>query len=466
MTRLCYLIPGFLLLVCNSLAHETINRPGYRLEVSGKRTLRAHAKNRKKSDSSQSYKSKGKGEKKKKKLYKEPDFSKDSTSKSKSKDSKYKSKSTYSKYKSKSSDSKHKSKGADSKNKSKSKDSKYKSEKGSLTKPKKEKKGNKKREKQPKNVTFHPTRSPSEKKPEEAEEPFPAPEPSTPRPLLTETPTTVSSQTPEPSTAVQLAPSQTTSTPSAVVTTEPPSQTPSMSKTTIPPGDSELPSAAPSPTGSGQVPLRPATAPEDPERQCSTDIDECCAKSDCASTEACANRNCIQQGCPQFTLTWTGDANLDLFVVSPSGVSLWAVEPSDSESGGVWEEGDGSGVGEYNVENVYFPVDCSTSTGIYEYFVVSGDTLVDWNLNVAVNGVMKETQSGLGGSATFQYLHVVTPGPLEPGSSGECQVSEDECCEATDCPSGSSCAERNCVVEGALRFTLTWVGSGTLLFVA
>jgi hypothetical protein len=440
MTRLCYLVAGFFILVCNSLAYETIHQPVDGLDFGDKRTLRAHTKIGKKSDSNQSDKSKGKGEKKKK-LYEEPEFSLGSLSKSRSK--------------SKSTDSESKSvKGA---------------EKGTPTELK-GKKGSKKREKQPKNVTFHPTTSPNV--PEEEEEPLPAPDPSAPepstsRPLLTDIPSTVSIRTQEPTSAVQSPSSQTPATPSAVDTTKPPSQTPSQIQTTLPrPGVSELPSAAPSQIGPGQASLRPAPASEEPERQCSIDIDACCASSDCASTETCANRNCIQGGCPQFTLTWTGDANLDLFVMTPAGVSLWAAEPSDLESGGVWEEGDGSGIGDYNVENVYFPIDCSSSTGIYEYFVVSGDTVVEWDLTVSVNGAIQETQFGLGASATFQYLHVATPGTLDPGGSGGCQVSENECCEATDCPSGSSCAERNCVLEGALRFTLTWVGSGIFEFVA
>jgi hypothetical protein len=42
----------------------------------------------------------------------------------------------------------------------------------------------------------------------------------------------------------------------------------------------------------------------------------------------------------------------------------------------------------------------------------------------------------------------------------QCRVPADECCEDSDCDANTVCAGRNCVSEGSLRITVTWLGQG------
>jgi hypothetical protein len=107
---------------------------------------------------------------------------------------------------------------------------------------------------------------------------------------------------------------------------------------------------------------------------CSIVVDKCCSDADCGEAQTCANQYCVQQGCPQFTLTWTGQADHDYFVQAPSGIAISSFNCFDSISEGTWEGQDESSlvkIGNY-VKNIYFPLNCSVTAGIYKFFVLGG----------------------------------------------------------------------------------------------
>jgi hypothetical protein len=50
---------------------------------------------------------------------------------------------------------------------------------------------------------------------------------------------------------------------------------------------------------------------------CSTTEHECCVSNDCIiGDQSCANRNCVDNGTPRFTLTWIGAGRFTSFVAS------------------------------------------------------------------------------------------------------------------------------------------------------
>lgn len=260
-------------------------------------------------------------------------------------------------------------------------------------------------------------------------------------------------------------------------------------------------SAEPDSSPPDVTPVPSTLAPTERDQDCSALLDECCVDSDCGDSQICANRNCVQQGCPQFTLTWTGRAEHDLFVIVPSGVRISFMNRFDPDSGGAWE-GDTLPDRQfgYYAENVYFSPNCTSPPGIYQYFLVSEVDDEDWTISVSKNGDIQSTVSGKGPSEIFEYVvhgadsvsptsasasHVpsstpstlttpITPFPSSvPTSnfessapSNDCQVPQYECCSDDEClVDGTTCANRNCVVQGTMRFTLTWFGLGTKIWI-
>ena len=200
-----------------------------------------------------------------------------------------------------------------------------------------------------------------------------------------------------------------------------------------------------------------------PSRECNTTIDECCIDTDCSTSEICANRNCIHLGCPQFSLTWTGAQEYYLFVQEPTGAILGVENRSDPISEGVWEGPvfAPERFGHY-AENVFFPTTCSAPTGIYKYYVIGPNNTETWNLTVFLNDAVEATASGKGDSLIYEFLFTNAVAAPSAAPTTTCLVSEYECCTDGDCPQGNVCAGRNCVIQGSMRFTLTWFGMGKL----
>lgn len=187
--------------------------------------------------------------------------------------------------------------------------------------------------------------------------------------------------------------------------------------------------------------------------RCSPFEDECCLDSDCDSdSEICVQRICIDEGFPRITLTWSGDDDLDLSVVSPNGVVLSGQNTFDSVSGGRFDsDGDQSEFG-LHVETVYFP----DIGGSFKFFVTSVNTRGvgpdEWNLAVYEGNTLVQGHSGFRDSKDYYYQRNNELGDQCP----------NECCADYDCSSNQRCVQRSCISDGALRFTLTWTGNDNI----
>jgi uncharacterized protein YfaP (DUF2135 family) len=178
--------------------------------------------------------------------------------------------------------------------------------------------------------------------------------------------------------------------------------------------------------------------------------------------EICVQRTCIDRGNPRFTLTWTGDDDLDLALVTPLGTTVAVSNKIDLESQGEFgESGDQLGFGRH-VENIYFPITGGPS-GAYTYFVssfVPNGELDTWTVSVFVDDEEVASQTGNGTSEllVFEYIGGANPSPTPIG----CNFAVDECCNDSDCSGGSLCVQRTCIDDGNPRITLTWTGDDDL----
>jgi len=132
---------------------------------------------------------------------------------------------------------------------------------------------------------------------------------------------------------------------------------------------------------------------------------QCCSDLECFPNEACASRNCVDEGNPRFTLSWEGENDLDLLVITPLGKAIFLSNTKDPESGGKFgEEHDQFEYG-FHAENVYFPMD-GGPVGEYSFYVRSflstgGDD--KWTVGVYVNGEGQFAVSGTGNSEKLTY---------------------------------------------------------------
>lgn len=97
--------------------------------------------------------------------------------------------------------------------------------------------------------------------------------------------------------------------------------------------------------------------------------EECSIDADCASnlalTRLCINHHCVNEGDPRITLTWEGDDDLDLSVVTPQGVRVGYDNDFDQLSGGSFDTGFVQDVEGSHVENIFFPVSGIAPVGDY-----------------------------------------------------------------------------------------------------
>lgn len=138
--------------------------------------------------------------------------------------------------------------------------------------------------------------------------------------------------------------------------------------------------------------------------------ERCCEPSDCGDPclFTCEAGECLSKGNPRFTLTWTGNDDYDLHVITPGGVEISYANPFDPLSGGELDRDKiPPELGEW-VENIYFPVDGSALIGTYTFFVDPFsymDTADDWELSVWQGDERKFIQLGNGNSGRFFYEH-------------------------------------------------------------
>lgn len=100
----------------------------------------------------------------------------------------------------------------------------------------------------------------------------------------------------------------------------------------------------------------------------------------------------------QVTLRWSGDADVDLHVVDPSGTEIYYGN-RESPTGGMLDYDKIPGTGEFgpHVENVFWPTG-GAPNGAYEAWVevfsVDSDPTVEFSLEVIVNGEVVATDGG------------------------------------------------------------------------
>ena len=134
-----------------------------------------------------------------------------------------------------------------------------------------------------------------------------------------------------------------------------------------------------------------------------TNVD-CCSNEDCIAQEkgdTCVSNKCVLEGSPRFTLSWTGDDDLDLYAITPFGFQIYHEIREDPVTGGRLDRDEVPTMFGLHVENIFFP---SPTSGNYTYFVDAFSVigLVDpWLLQVFVDGVEVANHTGVGSSERF-----------------------------------------------------------------
>ncbi|KAI2501525.1 hypothetical protein MHU86_12970 [Fragilaria crotonensis] len=174
---------------------------------------------------------------------------------------------------------------------------------------------------------------------------------------------------------------------------------------------------------------------------------ECCFDTDCdGSNQRCANRQCVTTAARTFTLTWSGNDDHTLTVLTPKGGRISDDSPFDPFSGAVFESDNNGDIVSRtsHTENIYFPG--GYPGGQYVFYVDAIAQLGaadEWSLEVIEFGQSVVLESGYGYSKVFEYI------------APECQATQH-------CRQGQVCINTRCVVDGTPRFTLTWDGDDDL----
>mmetsp|Transcript_42161 Transcript_42161/g.101758 ORF Transcript_42161/g.101758 Transcript_42161/m.101758 type:complete len:673 (-) Transcript_42161:284-2302(-) len=133
---------------------------------------------------------------------------------------------------------------------------------------------------------------------------------------------------------------------------------------------------------------------------------ECCSSSDCNSgTELCVANFCIEQGNPGFALSWCGEDDLDIHVITPGGFEIDYRNPVDASSGGNLDKDDIPQATACWVENIVFPN--GAPKGVYGFYVDSYTQRLgadNWTVRVYLGDEEKSIQSGTGDSERFVYV--------------------------------------------------------------
>lgn len=214
--------------------------------------------------------------------------------------------------------------------------------------------------------------------------------------------------------------------------------------------------------------LPPEEAPTPPE-DCNFLVEECCTDLQCITgVETCVQTQCVDMGNPRFTLTWTGDDDLDLLVETPLGNTVSFIQPVDEASGGVYGEEGSQFVFDKHVENVYFQ-EGKAPTGVYKFSVesfVQRSSSDRWTVTVYVDNQEIVSETGFGDSVDFSFNYLGPGSGSQDGGSIQlpvCQDSIDECCDDEDCTGENElCVQRTCIDRGSPRFTLEWTGDDDL----
>jgi len=190
--------------------------------------------------------------------------------------------------------------------------------------------------------------------------------------------------------------------------------------------------------------------------ECDPSKSECCLQTaDCSFDEICVHNICAKKGAPQFLLSWQGDHDLSLSVVTPVQTTLSWQNKDDSDSGGSFHDYRDN-IRNRRIENIYFSPE-DGPFGAYPYYIHSfqdGDEDY-WTLTIYVDGKEISTESGQGSSEVlfFHFDKAMVSEKCDPLAIGD-----SECCSSSECFPNEACASQTCVDEGNPRFTLSWKG--------
>uniref|UniRef100_A0A7S3K2Y7 Fibronectin type-III domain-containing protein n=1 Tax=Aureoumbra lagunensis TaxID=44058 RepID=A0A7S3K2Y7_9STRA len=139
---------------------------------------------------------------------------------------------------------------------------------------------------------------------------------------------------------------------------------------------------------------------------------ECCTPADCGENEelySCENALCLHKGNPRFTLSWAGDDDLDLHVMTPSGYEIYYGAPFD-DTGGQLDHDDIPESYAFWNENIFWPDDGTAPPGIYTYFVHNYD-LVDsadrWTIKAYRGDELVAEHSGILGDNSYSTYYTL-----------------------------------------------------------
>ncbi|KAG7348633.1 hypothetical protein IV203_017338 [Nitzschia inconspicua] len=135
----------------------------------------------------------------------------------------------------------------------------------------------------------------------------------------------------------------------------------------------------------------------------------CCDPSDCGDpcSFLCRDGDCVPKGDLRFTLSWTGDDDYDLRVVTPAGITIFWRNPYDSGSGGLLDRDRVGGVVGHWEENINFPIS-QAPTGDYKFLTdlhTQLSAVDNWELSVWIGDEKQDSKTGFGSSNEFTYVH-------------------------------------------------------------
>ena len=168
----------------------------------------------------------------------------------------------------------------------------------------------------------------------------------------------------------------------------------------------------------------------------------------------CVQQICIEQGTPQFVLSWNGYSDLALNVATPLHTTISSKNPLDLESGGKFRSYDIVNDLNSHLQSVYFEPE-QGPTGLYPFYIHSYDDKGDtWTLTIFVDGEEITSYSGQGTSEILIFDYGEIP-PIEEPLVIESPHQEQ--CNLT-CTFDEICVRNICVKKGSPQFLLTWQG--------
>lgn len=192
--------------------------------------------------------------------------------------------------------------------------------------------------------------------------------------------------------------------------TPPPTSTPVISPTAtpvVPP--TQNPTVLPTirPTGRPTLSPTPPLPSAAPSLDCTATPTYCCVDADCTANpnSYCFEHVCLRRGVLAFRLTWNGNDDEDLHVITPCGDEIAYTDRVDAFTAGFLDVDNTEG-GSPAVENIVFPDNAKAPYGQYIFFIDEYSRRGDpdsWLVEVLVENIAVASFTGSGDSARLQF---------------------------------------------------------------